>query len=100
MGFKVVRELAETQRDNGLKRLSLALYESDQGARYIALAEHQRSSEDSPWQSNRKGVTVRKSELTTFINALRDAESIWDASGEDPSTMSPQVYAAKYLDWG
>lgn len=97
--FTLVRELAEVLRDRGSKRLMLGLYSASDGEgenRYIALAEHHRADESSPWVSSRKGITLRRSEVSTMIAALQSVN--FDAK-PDGKGLSPQEYA-KTLDWG
>lgn len=78
--FSIVRELASLERDNGSKRLLLALYSAsdDRGQgnerRYIALSEQVRSEPDAEWQSARKGITVRRGEIRNIIAALQSAD--------------------------
>lgn len=93
--FKIVRELASLERDKGSKRLLLALYSaSDEGSetnrRYIALSEQQRVNENSEWQSTRKGITVRRSEVSEIIAALQSAD--FDAK-PDGRGLSDKEYA-------
>lgn len=103
--FTLVRNLLELERDSGLKRLLLALYcarddglseEDDPGKRYIALSEQTRPSKDADWVSTRKGITVRRGELSQLIFALQSAD--FD-SRPDGKNLTPQEYADKYLDW-
>jgi hypothetical protein len=78
--FSIVKELASLERDKGSKRLLLALYsasdDSDNGnstgRRYIACSEQVRKGDD--WESARKGITIRKSELDSIIAALQSAD--------------------------
>jgi hypothetical protein len=78
--FSIVRELASLERDKGSKRLLLALYSaSDDGSqgnerRYIALSEQVRSGPDTEWQSARKGIIVRRGEISNIIAALQSAD--------------------------
>lgn len=92
MSFRVVRDLASLERNDGIKRLYLALYEtSDGGARYIALSEQGRVDTDSEWQSNKRGITIRRKELAAIMQALSAADAIWE-SNEDPSKMTEDQY--------
>jgi hypothetical protein len=100
--FTLVRNLLELERDSGLKRLLLALYsvsdspDAEGRSRYIALSEQTRSSKEAEWTSARKGITVRRGELSSLISALQSAD--FDA-GPDNKGLSPQAYA-ETLDWG
>ncbi len=100
--FTLVRNLLELERDHGLKRLLLALYSVSDGpgedpkSRYIALSEQNRSTKESEWSSSRKGITVRRGELSQLISALQSAD--FDAK-PDGKNLTPQEYSDKFLDW-
>lgn len=93
--FTLIRELVECQRDKGTKRILVALYETDTGSRYLACSEQKRRTEEDPWQSALKGITIRKSEVEAVIKGLQSAD--FDASS-DTGDMTCQEYA-KTLDW-
>lgn len=100
--FTLVRNLLELERDKGLKRLLLALYSvsddpgSDGRSRYIALSEQTRTDQNAEWVSSRKGITVRRGELSQLISALQSAD--FDAK-PDGKNLTPQEYADKFLNW-
>jgi hypothetical protein len=99
--FKLVRELLSLERDQGLKRLLLALYsvsdgDDDLARRYVACSEQVRSTKDSDWSSSRRGITVRRAEIGQLIAALQSAD--FDAKS-DGKGLSDQDYALT-LDWG
>lgn len=97
MAFNLLREIADVQRDNGKKRILIALYEAEAGGnRYLAASE-QVSNESGTWLSSRKGITFRKSELSTVIKALQEVESYWDSDGPDPKTIPDAEYAARFI---
>ena|ERR1043165_4391982 len=94
--FKIIKELASIERDKGLKRLLVALYEAsdDDGSeprRYIATSEQARKSEDNDWESSRKGITVRRGEIGQLISALQSAD--FDAK-PDGKGLSCEDYLA------
>lgn len=97
--FELIRELAECLRDRGSKRLLLAVYSANDtdGSknRYIALSEQQRTSDEEPWASSRKGITVRRGELESIISALQSAD--FDAKS-DGKNLSNKEYSLT-LDW-
>jgi hypothetical protein len=98
--FKIVRELAVLPRDKGLKQLLLALYSAGdkegKEIRYIALSEQVRTDEDSPWLSNKKGITIRRGEIANIISALQSAD--FDAKS-DGNGLSDTEYSKMHLDW-
>lgn len=104
--FTLVRELADLKRENGNKRLLLALYsasdspspdEQQNSKRYIALSEQERSGPDEPYKSTRKGITIRRGELETIISALQSAD--FDAK-PDGKNLTHKEYAELYCkDW-
>lgn len=96
MAFELIRELNECIRENGLKRLLLALYSTESGSRYIALSEQVKPDADSSWISNRKGITIRRGEIASIISALQSAD--FDAKS-DGNKLSPQEYSRLHLDW-
>lgn len=80
-----------------MKRLLVALYETVEGdrkSRYLACSEQKRSSEDAPWQSALKGITIRKSERDDIVAALQSAD--FDAK-EDTGKLTNQSYADSFF---
>jgi hypothetical protein len=96
VAFTLIRELGSFPRENGLKRLLLALYSASENSRYIALSEQQRSSTEDDFVSMKKGITIRKSEVANIISALQSAD--FDAK-PDGNGLTPQEYSTQFLDW-
>ena len=99
--FTLVRNILELEREQGLKRLLLALYSVNDGgteekAKYIALSEQTRPSKEAEWISSRKGITVRRGEINQLISALQSAD--FDAK-PDGKNLTPQEYSDKFLNW-
>jgi hypothetical protein len=94
VAFTLIRELLEIPRDQGNKRLLIALYSTDSNHRYVATSEQVLGSEGE-WLSNKKGMTIRRGELDAVIKALQSAD--FDAA-PDTSNLSCQEYAST-LDW-
>lgn len=101
MSFKIVKELLEVSRDQGSKRLLLALYEAsgkgEDGTpiRYLAISEQVKKTSDGPWVSALKGITIRRSELQQFITALQSADL---EAAPDNKGLTDQEYAEQVLD--
>lgn len=100
--FTLVRELLSLERDQGLKRLLLGLYSASDGddesaRRYVACSEQVRSTKNSDWTSSRKGITVRRGEISQLVAALQSAD--FDAKS-DGKGLSDKEYADLYCkDW-
>jgi hypothetical protein len=97
--FTLLRELASIERDQGLKRLLIALYQTDSGHKYVAASEQKRPTKEDSWVSAMKGITVRRAELDSVIKALSGADLAFD-KGPDTGKLSDREYAELYLDWG
>lgn len=96
--FELIKELSSLERDQGLKRLLLAVYSANDGAggknRYIACSEQHKDVEGA-WVSSRKGITIRRGELQQIVTALQSAD--FDAK-PDTKNLSNKLYA-EMLDW-
>lgn len=91
--FDLIRELLELPRDEGKKRLLLALYEAPNNGRYMALSEQNLVNDQ--WVSAKKGITVRRLEKEAIITALQSAD--FDAKPDNKNLSN--VEYAKLLTW-
>jgi hypothetical protein len=96
--FTMLRELASIERDQGLKRLLIALYQTDSGHKYVAASEQKRLTKDGEWASQMKGITIRRAEMDSVVKALSGADLAFD-KGPDTGKLSDREYADT-LDWG
>jgi hypothetical protein len=96
--FEIVKELASLERDQGLKRMLLALYSSGENGsgRYIALSEQIRPSKEDQFVSIKKGITIRRGEVAAIISALQSAD--FDAKS-DGNGLSDREYSKLHVDW-
>lgn len=94
MAFSLIRELLEIPRDQGNKRLLIAVYSTDTGHKYLATSEQVKSAEGD-WLSNKRGMTIRRGELEAVIKALQSAD--FDTA-PDTSGLTCQEYS-QTLDW-